>query len=202
MRQRWRLLAALVGVVAIVVVVIAVASGGDGAGPGARSATTAARAVAPQTWLAVSDVHFDPFDGATKQVVKDLASSPPSAWGAIFAKLGRPLSGYLADTNYALLQSALGSMQQNAASAPGVVIGGDFLAHDFQGTYNSLASDQSQQAYEAFVDKTIAFLAGQFGAALPNAQFIVTLGNNDSYCGDYASEPGSTFLSSFARAWA
>ena len=52
------------------------------------------------------------------------------------------------------------------------------------------------------MDKTIAYLALRFDATYPRAQFLLTLGNNDSYCGDYQATPDSPFLLHTARAWA
>ena len=70
---------------------------------------------------------------------------------------------------------------------PVVVIGGDLLAHDMDRAHATL---------------TAIAIAGAFDRAFPHAQFILTLGNNDSGCGDYGLAPGSSFLRDVARAWA
>jgi hypothetical protein len=48
---------------------------------------------------------------------------------------------------------------------------------------------------------TLAHIARLFGAAFPRAQFIVSLGNEDSSCGDYAAGPGASFLREAAAVW-
>jgi hypothetical protein len=161
----------------------------------ARIAPAAARA----PWLLVSDLHFDPFadpalDGA-------LAQAPASGWHAIFARSTAGPSAYFTDTNAALLESSLAAMRARAPSPAVVIVAGDFLAHEFPQRFARAVPGASSAAYEAFVDKTIAFLALELGSAFPGAQFLVTPGNNDGYCGDYAAAPGSPFLAHFAAAF-
>jgi len=153
-----------------------------------------------QRWLLVSDVHFNPFADAT--LVDKLAAAPPAGWEAIFTSSAqRTPSGYGTDTNDALLDSALTSMRLNDPAPLVVVIDGDFLAHGFQSLFDKTAHVHTDAAYRAFVDKTIAYLALRFGETFPEAQFVPSIGNNDSYCGDYKSAPGSPFLAHFAAAW-
>ncbi len=90
------------------------------------------------------------------------------------------------DTNAALLDSFLREAQRTNRDPPVVVIAGDFIAHH---------ADRNASA------KTIAYLARRFDAAFPRAQFLFTLGNNDSSCGDYAPTIDSAFLRDVARAW-
>ena len=154
-----------------------------------------------QRWLLVSDVHFDPFADPT--LVDALAATPVAGWEAVFTTgAQRGLSGYGTDADDALLDSALTAMRV-AEPAPAVVlIDGDFLAHGFRSRFEKTARVHDEAAYRAFVDKTIAYLALRFGAAFPSAQFVPSIGNNDSYCGDYESAPGSPFLAHFAAVWA
>jgi sphingomyelin phosphodiesterase acid-like 3 len=113
-------------------------------------------------WLFVSDIHLDP-----------LSKDPePSRRGA--------------DTNEALLQSALAEMKRVDPSPPVVVIAGDFLGHNFDNRY---------------VKTTMVHIATVFGATFPNAQFVLTLGNEDSACGDYELAPNAPFLRDTAAAW-
>ncbi|GIH17144.1 hypothetical protein Raf01_53160 [Rugosimonospora africana] len=152
-------------------------------------------------WLALSDVHFDPFAGLDTATVDKLATVPPQQWGSILTQGPAQPSAYGKDTNYALLSSSLASMGSTVAKPPAVLISGDFLSHAFKDDYHALATDKSQQGYEAFADKTIAFLADEFDATFPKSQFIVALGNNDTTCGDYELTPHSQFLKNFAEAW-
>lgn len=152
------------------------------------------------SWLVVSDIHFDPF--ADQKVVERLAATPGDHWRSVFASEGpQPMSGYLADTNYPLLESTLDAMRNARSDAPVILLTGDFLAHHFREKYNKALPGRSDAAYAAFVDNTILFLATEFRAAYPHAQFVPTIGNNDGYCGDYQSTPGSPFFAKFAAAW-
>ena len=152
------------------------------------------------TWLLLTDIHFNPFENPA--LVDALAGAPVEQWAAIFeADVGRQPSPYGSDTNYPLLRSLIAAMREKAP-APGVVlIGGDFLGHGFEKLYQATSKDRSEAAYDAFVDKTVAFLALELDHAFPDAQFVPAVGNNDSYCGDYAPAVGSPFLAHMAATW-
>jgi hypothetical protein len=150
-------------------------------------------------WLLVSDVHFTPYDDPG--LVKRLVQEPVSNWHAILASSPNPPSPYFKDTNFALLESALAAMRSTLPDPPVVVIGGDFMGHYFPEQFAKLVPNAPPAVYYSFVDKTMAFLASEFNAAYPRAQFLITLGNNDGYCGDYQSTPNSPFLAHMARAW-
>jgi hypothetical protein len=158
-----------------------------------------APAVTPVRWIVTSDVHFNPLDDP--KLTAQLASSPIAQWDALLGAQPRPFASYGSDTNAALFQSALARMKQTVPDAPVVFISGDFLPHRFRDQWNAAASDRSDAAFAAFVDKTIAYLAYEFDRTFPHAQFVVTLGNNDSACGDYLVAPKSPFLAHFAAAW-
>jgi sphingomyelin phosphodiesterase acid-like 3 len=161
----------------------------------------AAPAAAPTTkWLVLSDIHFNPFDDPA--LVETLAQSPPEQWHDLLKRSTALPSPYGKDTNYALLASSLAQMHAAIPNPPVVVIAGDFLAHDFSQFFAQAQPGKPPAAFAAFVDKTIAYLALEFNAAYPGAQFVITLGNNDGYCGDYASTPESPFLAHMVQAWA
>ena len=96
-------------------------------------------------------------------------------------------SGAGHDTNAALFASAIRAMQRADPHPPVVVVTGDLLAHGI-----------APQAATA----TAVRVARQLGAAFPQAQFVLALGNNDSACVDYALAPGARFLRGVATAWA
>jgi hypothetical protein len=155
----------------------------------------------PEQWLIVSDVHFDPF--ASPKLVDRLAASPPDQWRAIFESVEAPVSVPGADTNYALLKRTLIGMREATGEGPKAILyGGDFLAHEFRKKFDASATRHDDASYEAFVDKTIAFLSDEFRAAFPRALLYPALGNNDSYCGDYHGAPNSPFLQHLAASWA
>jgi sphingomyelin phosphodiesterase acid-like 3 len=167
---------------------------------GGSSDAGAQPAPAAAQWLLVSDIHFNPFDDIN--LVPALVTAPVSGWHDLLARSSGQPSTYGKDTNYALLASAIAQMRATVPNPPVVVIAGDFLAHDFLDFFQRAQPGKPTLAYQAFVDKTIAYLALEMNAAYPNAQFVITLGNNDSYCGDYASTPNSPFLAYMAAAWA
>lgn len=75
-----------------------------------------------------------------------------------------------------------------------MILPGDFLTHDFRENYMLYASDKSDAAYRSFVLKTIRYVAMGLKARFPDVPVVATLGNNDSFCGDYQIEPSSEFL--------
>jgi len=132
-------------------------------------------------YLFTSDVHLNPMDDP--KLTDLLAAAPIAQWDGIFASDARPLANYLADTNASLFHLALAQMRATVPNPQVVLISGDFLAHKYREQWKAAASDNSNAAFDAFVDKTIAYIAQEFNAAFPNAQFVITLGNNDSPCG-------------------
>jgi sphingomyelin phosphodiesterase acid-like 3 len=153
-----------------------------------------------QPWLVVSDVHFNPF--ADPAIVGRLAEAPADRWRAVFQSVSpMPFSDYGSDTNYALLESTLDAMHAQVDDPAVVIVTGDFLGHEFRQKFDRTSARRSDEAYDDFVDKTISFLADEFRTAFPRARLIPVVGNNDSTCGDYESEPHSVFLARLAVVW-
>ena len=129
-------------------------------------------AEATQQWLVVSDIHFDPF----------ASNAEPSGYGS--------------DSNAALLDSALARMRAVEAHPAVVVLVGDLLAHHFAARarrYGARPEDAALNAMRA--------IATRFSKAYPGTPFIVALGNNDDYCGDYRSESRGSYQRDLARIW-
>ncbi len=97
-------------------------------------------------------------------------------------------STYGADTNLALFDSLLNELHRRDPNPPVVIIAGDFLDHNLH--------------HQSDATGTMAYVAKRFDAVYPHAQFVVTLGNEDSPCGDYAAPINGPFLAATARAWA
>jgi sphingomyelin phosphodiesterase acid-like 3 len=153
-----------------------------------------------ETFLSVSDIHFDPF--ADPALMAKLESADVGQWDAILASSAvQSFSKYGSDVDDPLLRSAVAEMKKQIASPAFVLISGDFLAHGFQKTYQQYATDKSQTAYTAFVAKTIAYVASMLRKAYPGVPIYPVLGNNDSDCGDYAVAPDSVFLADFRDIW-
>lgn len=162
--------------------------------------TGGASAQTPADYLFTSDVHLNPM--ADPKLVDTLAAAPIVQWDAIFATGSQTLASFGADTNAPLFHLALAQMKAAVPDPKVVVISGDFLAHNYREQWNASASDYGDTAFYAFVQKSLDYLALEFNAAYPRAQFVITLGNNDSPCGDYAPAPHSAFLAHMAATWA
>ena len=166
-------------------------------------APTAARADTGR-FLLVSDIHFDPFyDGSLFIFLRD---QPIENWAEILNK-SQP-AGFNprgTDTNFALLQSSLDDVRKRLPNPDFILYPGDLMAHEWQAKYDRLAPSshlQDPDAYRAFTTKAIRFLALEFRRRYPATAVLPTLGNDDSYCGDYMIQPDGPFLKMFAQVWA
>ena len=90
------------------------------------------------------------------------------------------------DTNDALFDSLLAQLKASDPNAPVLILAGDFLAHGFPPKRAA---------------GTMAYIAERFDKTFPHAQFVITLGNNDSDCGDYEPTIDGPFLREVANAW-
>jgi len=154
-------------------------------------------------FLLISDIHFDPFDDAA--LFDELQDQPADQWGAILDK-SRPagLNPRGTDSNFALLQSGLDDVHQRIPDPDFILYPGDLMAHHWISKYDALAPkshEDDPQAYRAFTAKAIRFLALEFRRRYPETPIFATLGNDDSYCGDYRIEPDGPFLKMFAETW-
>lgn len=112
----------------------------------------------------------------------------------VFSKLGIT---YGTDTTGALWRSALQAMRADAPDVRVVLLGGDMLTHEFRQRARAADKDPVTSALG-----TVRTIAADLDAAYPRAQFLVSLGNNDDFCGDYRSEAGGAFQAQLARIWA
>src|SRR3989442_127490 len=150
--------------------------------------------------VSISDIHFDPFYDPS--LLSALIGSDHGKWQAIFSRSS--VQGYgsnKADTNYVLFNSALQNIYRQVARPDFIIISGDFLAHDFQEDYAKYSGTSDPKAVNRFITKTIAFVTWMIEKQFPQTPVYPALGNNDSYCGDYAVEPGGQFLGATARTW-
>lgn len=153
-----------------------------------------------RTVLVLSDIHFNPLDDAA--LASRLAAKPASKWREILESSPRKqLAPSGADANYPLLKSALQAVRSASPNPEVVVIGGDFLVHQFESLFDQAVPGATHAAFEEFAARSIEFEARLIRDSFPRAQILPVLGNNDSPCGDYLSQPGSAFLRRFAEAW-
>ena len=146
-------------------------------------------------WL--SDVHFDPL--ADPRIVDQLAAAEPSQWAAILAGGSAKFSAFGQDTSWPLFSAALQASAKVEPKPAFIVVTGDLLAHHFRERFNIAAAVHDDEAFRSFVRKTAEFTILQIRQSSGGAPVIVTLGNNDSDCGDYALQPGGPFLSDSAK---
>jgi len=144
-----------------------------------------------------SDVHFNPFYDPA--VFHSLVNASEDQWNDIFqtSSVTDPQS-WGNETNYPLLVSMLKAVQMESTGNPVVVFSGDMLAHEFSKKFYELYGSEDEAAMRAFTYKTVAFFVGRVRAHLGEIPVIFTLGNNDSYRGDYQIEPGGAFLADTA----
>lgn len=155
-------------------------------------------------FLVISDLHFDPYAGLSPQQFQQLSDLPAKDWPDFFRALKHPVSGVGADSNYALIVSALDAAQKRIPDSPFILFPGDLMTHDWQRKYNELAErsiEKDPVAFREFTQKAIRVLATEFHKRFPAAPVFVTLGNDDSFCQDYWIQPGGEFLEKFCEIW-
>ncbi len=151
--------------------------------------------------LSISDIHFDPFYDTT--LLQQLIATEVGGWQATFEsssiKTYSPLGKE--DANYPLFRSAIENMKKSLPEPKGILISGDFLAHSFIANFKTYAKTDDQTEVRSFVKKTLQFILNSLTNAFPNTRIYPTLGNNDSYCGDYNIKAAGPFLSMLAEVW-
>lgn len=162
-------------------------------GPAAATAETG-------TFVHVSDIHFDPFDPVLR--AKLLTTASVEDWWPIFtADPDTKLSQWGSDTNHALFATALSAIAEAAADADFVLVTGDLLSHNFPATTESALGFAGGSAEsDAFAVRTTLFVTQSLRAAIPDKPIILSLGNNDSSCGDYEITPGGAYLAATREA--
>lgn len=156
-------------------------------------------------FITLADIHFDPFiyceDKKPCPLIEKLRQSEVSQWRSILASTNTFMSHYRQDTNYALLTSSLNAAKKIAEidKIKFVLVLGDLLGHEYYHNYKAYSSDKTRAGYHAFVRKTLAFLNQALMQAFPQANIYMVVGNNDSYQGDYRSDPGGAFFKDSAE---
>lgn len=141
-----------------------------------------------------SDLHFSPY--VDPAIVPTLNQQPVENWPDILAasEAHSALPAYGRKTNFRLLESSLADMQLNCPRPDFIIYTGDFLAHGFNDKFRETTGITSQSALHAFIDKTLAFMVARITHYYPDTPVYFTLGNNDSYQGDYLLQAGGDFL--------
>jgi len=162
--------------------------------------------------LFLSDIHFEPFFDPAKAA--QLAAAPASQWDAIlaaapsadreqkFAAIEQTCHTRGEDTSYPLLASSLRAIHTDAAGAKFVTVSGDLISHGFTCKFGAVFPKAAPGDYRAFVQKTLDYMVGELGVALPGVPVYWALGNNDSDCGDYKLDAHSDFLAATGESFA
>ena len=169
------------------------------------------------SFIAMSDIHFNPFelclDNTTKMkcssFISELNQTEPEQWNAIFQKFysNYPFAPFGKDTNYPLLKSFLTEIRNTTSKNDDInfaVILGDFLGHNYIEYYKIYSGDSSQSGTINFVRKTYQFLTNEIRSALSNnIEIYPVLGNNDSYIENYNVDnpQSSNFYSDLKKTW-
>jgi sphingomyelin phosphodiesterase acid-like 3 len=147
----------------------------------------------PQTVIAISDVHFDPF--YDRSLFASLQAAPVTEWAGLFASSAITGPGSWGDpTNYPLLQRLTTALRAQQPRPMLVVFGGDILVQDFSSIFHFLAPTQDEAAMKAFALKTVTFVVQQIRASLGTIPVYFTLGNWDGYAGSFGLLPNDPFL--------
>lgn len=141
----------------------------------------------------ISDIHFNPFYDST--LVSQLIKADVEEWESIFAtsKIKGFGTYYKNETNYHLLKFSLENMAAVYKTPDFIIFTGDFIAHEFHDKYKA-NNNGSLGGLDPFIQKTVTFMVLMFRKYFPNVPVYVSLGNNDSYTGDYKIVPGGAFL--------
>ena len=175
-------------VVALTIALVA-ALGAGGSAPAAAQGGGSGR------FIALSDIHLDPF--ADPALVPMLAAAPPEQWPEILARSsGARYGSYGRDTAWGLLASALDEMRRVEPDPAFLVLTGDLLAHRFRDHFVMLAGSWDEAQYHAFVARTVTVIGQEIARRFPGRQVLLTVGNEDSDCGDYKLTPDGVFLRS------
>lgn len=160
------------------------------------------------SFIAVSDVHFDPFIGCKlKQhctLVEQLKQKNIKQWDALFVKnrwQNKPVLLIGKDTNWALLNATFQQLttklkQGNEAF---VVATGDYIGHDMVDKYRRYFG--TLDGYQPFIRKVYQYLIYRFHQAIGARPLYFVMGNNDGYLGDYVINAGGSFFKEAAVDW-
>ncbi|UOM32564.1 metallophosphoesterase [Acuticoccus sp. I52.16.1] len=152
----------------------------------------AAGADADATFLAISDVHLDPFTGTAAD--GRLLAADISEWPRIFADVSVPVATYGDDANVPLLDAVLADAARRTPSPDFVIFSGDAVVHRLAYRVRAVEPGAGQEQVTDMAIKITTYLAHRLADAFPQAPVLLALGNTDAGCGDYQVEPGGRYL--------
>lgn len=153
-------------------------------------------------FIALGDLHFDPFSGLTKAGFAELMGAPLSEWPSRLEH--QPSPAYGSDSPWSLIRGCLDDARARLPDPDWVFIAGDVLAHEWADHYDRIAPRSrvdDPAAFDAFTSRVVQFLADQLHERFPKAPILPVPGNDDSECGDYQVTPRGRFLAACAETW-
>jgi sphingomyelin phosphodiesterase acid-like 3 len=142
------------------------------------------------TVLSISDIHFNPFENP--EMVPILIHLPYHHWEFMFSESASPYpSTYRQESNYALLDSMVDNIP-SLVNPDFILFSGDILAHNFNETFKKYSTDEKE--LREFIKNTVGYVSWKVSQAFPETPIYFTLGNNDSYLGDYRIADNGKFL--------
>lgn len=162
------------------------------------------------SFVSLADIHLNPFAGCEDKkppcgLAIKLTQANTKEWQQILQKEGpTKLSYYSQDTNAVLFNSMLSKLKQvdKSIQPAFVLIIGDFLAHDFRGKYIKFTGDKTNKGFTIFVKKTLQYISEQIHQTFPEINIYSVVGNNDSYTGNYQSDPNGQFFAEVSTIFA
>jgi len=149
--------------------------------------------------LVFSDLHWDPY--RHPDAARMITGSPWPDWHVILTELGgMELNSYGQETSYGLLESGLDAMAAACPNPEFIVFPGDLPTHQLWRRFAEF-SDGGKPALERFIANLVAFVASRIRARFATAPIFFSLGNNDSFCGDYQVNPGGAYLAATAETY-
>lgn len=158
-------------------------------------------------FLALADIHFDPFLSCAFSkpcpLIEKLMRAPSVQWPKLFAEYDKRAASYGDDTNYPLLISALAASKKaaNSSQAAFVLVLGDMLGHQFRSRYKKYSGDSSYNGFQSFTRKTLEFLTAELMTTFNGLDIYMVVGNNDSYSGDYVTRIDGRFFNDASILW-
>ncbi len=162
-----------------------------------------------QQFIALSDLHFDPFVGCHFKkycrMLTKLRATAVTHWHTILKQNIGQQNARLRlgqDTNLALLSQTTKRVKEEVNQRPiqFIVITGDFLGHHFLSNYKKYFG--STKSYRQFVRNTFQFLYQTLRKAIPaHIPLYFVMGNNDGYLGDYVINADHSFFKDITNDW-
>lgn len=159
-------------------------------------------------FIALSDIHFDPFQGChfkkTCKNVSLLAKAPLTEWQALLSTNYQQRNAHLLlgmDSNQYLLDKLLTQLNKTIKEKKPqfIIITGDFIAHGIEKNYHEYF--HTAKGYKNFIRKLFQYLQYQLRSASNQTPLYFVMGNNDGYLGDYASNAGGQFFKDIQQDW-